>query len=132
VVDRFHVAKLYRKSLDSLRKSEMKRLKEELAKEQYQELKNVMWILRKNPSKLDYEERVVLIRLFEYSPLLELAYQLTNELTCILAQDISRFEASLQIKAWKHRVKKSKLTCFDRFLSTLNKWEKDILNYFDD
>jgi len=43
VVDRFHVAKLYRKSLDSLRKSEMKRLKEELSEAEYKKLKNVMW-----------------------------------------------------------------------------------------
>ncbi|RKZ89525.1 MAG: hypothetical protein DRR19_11445 [Candidatus Parabeggiatoa sp. nov. 1] len=31
VVDRFHVSKLYRKGLDELRKSEMKRLKKELS-----------------------------------------------------------------------------------------------------
>ena len=33
VVDRFHVAKLYRKGLDTLRIKELKRLKEELTKE---------------------------------------------------------------------------------------------------
>lgn len=132
VVDRFHVAKLYRKSLDSLRKLEMKRLKQELPDAQYKELKNVIWILRKNPDELDIEERLVLILLFKHSPLLELAYQLTNELTCIFDQNISKQEASRQINAWKRRVKKSKLTCFDSFLSTLNKWEKEILNYFYD
>ena len=42
------------------------------------------------------------------------------------------FEAKRQINAWKRRVKKSNLTCFDGFLSTLTKWEKEILNYFDD
>jgi transposase len=124
VVDRFQVAKLYRKSLDSLRKSELKCLKPELPETQYQELKNVMWILRKNPSALDLEERLVLIRLFKHSPLLELAYQLTNELTCIFAQNISKREAKRKIKAWKYGVKKSKLTCFDRFLSTLNSSRK--------
>ena len=132
VVDRFHVAKLYRKSLDCLRKSEMKRLKEELPAAEYKKLKNVMWILRKNPFDLDYEEHKVLILLFKYSPMLGLAYQLCNDLTCIFDQDICKFDAKHKINAWKRRFKKSKLTCFDSFLSTLNKWEKEILNYFDD
>lgn len=132
VVDRFHVAKLYRKSLDSLRKSEMKRLKKELPAEEYKELKNVMWILRKNPLELDYEEQITLILLFKYSPMLELAYHLSNDLTCIFDQNISKFDARRKINAWKRRVKNSKLTCFDSFLSTLTKWEKEILNYFDD
>jgi transposase len=33
--DRFHVTKLYRNGLDSLRKKEMKRLKKELSADQY-------------------------------------------------------------------------------------------------
>lgn len=52
VIDRFHVAQLYRKSLDSLRQSEMKRLKKELPTSEYNKLKNAMWILRKNPKEL--------------------------------------------------------------------------------
>jgi transposase len=63
---------------------------------------------------------------------LELAYHLSNDLTCIFDQDISKFDALLQINAWKRRVKKSKLTCFDSFLSTLTSFPKEILNYFDD
>jgi transposase len=132
VVDRCNKAKLYRKSLASKRKSEMKRLKEELPSFEYKELKNVMWILRKNPLELDYFDVTVLTLLFKHSPMLELAYKLSNELTCIFDQDISRFEAKRKINAWKRRIKKSKLTCFNSFLSTLTKWEKEILNYFDD
>ncbi len=132
VVDRFHVAKLYRKSLDSLRKSEMKRLKEELPEIEYKKLKNVMWTLRKNPNDLDSEEKVVLILLFRHSPMLKLAYQLCNDLTGIFNQDICKSTAKRKIKAWKRRVKNSDLTCFDSFLSTLTKFEKEILNYFDE
>ena len=132
VIDRFHVAKLYHNSLDSLRKSEMKRLKEELPAKEYSELKNVMWILRKNPSDLDFEERMTLILLFNYSPMLELAYRLSNELTGIFNQKITKFEAKRKIRAWKRRVAKSELTCFDSFLSTLTSFENEILNYFDD
>ena len=56
IVDRFHVAKLYRKGLDTLRKAEMKRLKNTLWKEEYTKLKNVMWILRKDKDQLSDEE----------------------------------------------------------------------------
>ena len=43
VIDRFHVAKLYRSKVDSLRKQELKRLKKCLSKAEYKELKGVMW-----------------------------------------------------------------------------------------
>lgn len=132
VIDRFHVAKLYHNCLDSIRKSEMKRLKEELPAEEYKELKNVMWILRKNPSNLDFEEKMVLILLFNYSPRLELAYQLSNDYTYIFNQNLSKSEAKRKIRAWKRRVAKSELTCFNRFLSTLTSFDTEILNYFDD
>ena len=42
VADRFHVSKLYRKKLIDVRKSELKRIKSKLSKEEYQEL-NPSW-----------------------------------------------------------------------------------------
>ncbi len=48
VMDRFHVAKLYRRGLDSLRKYECKRLKQELSEEAYGQFKGAMWALRKS------------------------------------------------------------------------------------
>ena len=60
IVDRFHVAKLYRKGLDTLRKAEMKRLKNTLWKEEYTKRKNVMWILRKDKDQLTDEEGEIL------------------------------------------------------------------------
>jgi transposase len=43
VIDRFHVAKLYRSKIDSLRKQELKRLKKCLSTAEYKELKGAMW-----------------------------------------------------------------------------------------
>ena len=123
---------LYRKSLDSLRKSFIARLKKELPEAEYKQLKNVMWILRKDPFELDYEEKMVLIRLFKHSPMLELTYQLCNDLTGIFDQDISKFDALLKINAWKRRVNSIQLTCFDSFLSTLTSFQKEILKNEDD
>ncbi len=74
IIDRFHVAKLYRKGLDTLRKAEMKRLKNTLLKEEYTKLKNVMWILRKDKDQLTDEEVEMLQLLFVHSPLLELSF----------------------------------------------------------
>ena len=89
VVDRFHVAKLYRKDLDGLRKKEMKRLRKELSEKEYKKLKGVMWILRKNVKELTDEELKILKCLFRHSSILELAYKLCNELTDIFEDDIS-------------------------------------------
>jgi transposase len=130
VVDRFHVAKLYRNGLDELRKKEMKRLKKELSKEEYKKLKGAMWILRKDIEELTGEDLEVLKWLFKYSPILELAYKLRNELTDIFEGDYSKSEAKRKINRWKERVIKSGLSCFNSFLSILDNWLDDIANYF--
>lgn len=130
IVDRFHVAKLYRKDLDGLRKKEMNRLKKELPEEEYKKLKGVMWILRKNVKELTDEELEILKCLFRHSPILELAYKLCNELTDIFEDDISKSVATIRINDWKKKVKESGLKCFNKFLSTLDKYWDKIINYF--
>jgi len=79
VIDRFHVAMLYRGNFEGIRKTEMKRLKKELMDCEYEKLKNVMWILRKKVTDLTPEETEVLKILFKHSPLLEMAYDLGIE-----------------------------------------------------
>lgn len=132
VVDRFHVAKLYRNCLDNLRKSEMQRLKKELSEKEYKLLKGVMWILRKHAEELTKKEKETLQLLFLHSPLLEQAYNLINDLTAIFNEDITKQEAKKKINAWKGRVRKSKLKCFDKFLLTLEKYIDEITCYFID
>jgi transposase len=130
VVDRFHVAKLYRKDLDGLRKKEMNRLKKELSEKEYKKLKGVMWILRKDVKELTDEKLEVLKCLFRYSPILELAHKLCNELTDIFKDDISKSVATRKINDWKKKVKESGLNCFNKFLSTLDKYMDKSTNYF--
>jgi len=130
IIDRFHVAKLYRKGVDTLRKAEMKRLKNTLVKEDYAKLKNVMWILRKDTNNLLDEELKVLQLLFMHSPLLETSYKLSKELTYIFNEDRQRSRAKRKIHAWINRVKQSGLGCFNTFLSTLEERMEEILNYF--
>ena len=130
VADRFHVAKLYRKSLDRLRIKEMKRLKKALSQKKYHELKNVMWILRKNPDNLSDDEIKILRLLFKYSADLKVAYHLCLNLTEIFDSPIRKGQAKRKIKGWIKRTKKSNLNCFDRFIKTLLKHMEEITNYF--
>ena len=130
IIDRFHVAKLYRHGLDSLRKLEMKRLKNTLSHKEYANLKNVMWILRKDKEQLSDKELEILNILFMHSNLLEVAYKLSEELTDIFNEPIQRSRARRKIYSWINRVKKSGLGCFHTFLSTLDARMEEILNYF--
>ena len=68
VVDRFQVAKQYRKGFDSLRIKELKWLKEELTFDSYAELKGAMWVLRNKKKDLSVENQALLKLLFGYSP----------------------------------------------------------------
>jgi transposase len=130
VIDRFHVAKHYRSCLNSLRKQELKRLKKELNEAEYAQLKGAMWALRKNEENLTVQDKEVLLALFRYSPSVEKAYNLQNNLTAIFNQDLSKGKASLLIKDWIKTVELSALTCFEKFIGTLNKNWNEILNYF--
>ena len=76
------------------------------------------------------EDLEVLKWLFKCSPILELTYKLCNELTDIFEGDYSKSDAKRKINRWKKRVIKSRLSCFNRFLSTLDKRMGGITNYF--
>lgn len=130
VIDRFHVTKHYRGAADDLRKKVYKRLKKELSKDQFAELKGSMWAFRKRSSDLKPKERIVLKRLFAHAPELKKVHKLREELTAIFDQNLRRHDAETAIHAWIARVQKSDLTCFDKFLKTLTNWWDDILNYF--
>jgi transposase len=74
VMDRFHVAKWYRRGLDRLRQHELTRLKKEVSEEAYSQLKGTMWALRKSEEMLTDEDKDVLVCLFGHSPCLKMAY----------------------------------------------------------
>jgi transposase len=130
VVDRYHVAKNYRECVDKVRKRECRRLKKELSETEYEEIKGVMWIVRKNNEDLTSDERKKLNRLFEYSPELKLAYTFREELTAIFEMRLTKKEAKRRLIKWRDKVRRSVLTCFDKFLATLDNWLGEIINYF--
>jgi transposase len=132
VVDRFHVAKNYRECVDQIRKKECRRLKAELPTEEYEKLKGVMWVVRKNNHDLTDIEREQLNFLFEYSPDLKLAYTFREELTSIFELNLTVVEGKDRLIKWSSKVRSSTLTCFDKFLTTLDNWIDKIANYFSD
>jgi transposase len=130
VVDRFHVAKLYREGFESLRKKELRRLKKELSEEAYKELKGAMWILRKKAEDLTAQEQEILRKLFLYSPVLKEAYSFRDELTDLFDQKMTKAQAKQRLRGWMGRVKRSGIRCFDGFLKTLEARKNEIANYF--
>jgi transposase len=130
VIDRFHVAKAYRSCADAVRKREVKRLRQEMSKDEYEGIKGAMWAFRKRPENLQDSERKVLEALFSYSPELRQAYDLREELTEIFERDYTKGGAKCAIHAWCKRVQDSGIKEFDCFLTTINNWLDEITNYF--
>jgi transposase len=130
IIDRFHVAKNYRKGIETTRKKELKRLKKELTESEYKKLKGAMWALRKKEKNLTKQEKEVLTILFSYSESLKLAYHFQNSLTEIFNKNIGKQQASKLIRDWIKKVNASGLSCFEKFISTLGKNWDSILNYF--
>jgi transposase len=132
VIDRFHVAKLYRQAVDTLRKAELKRLRKTLSTQDYQRLKGSLWAFRKNQADLYPEEVIVLDYLFSCCPALKLAYTLREQLTAIFEQAPFKNDAKRLLRDWQAQVLDSALTCFDSFLGTLHRYWNEITNYFVD
>ncbi len=130
VADRFHVAKLYREGLENLRKKELRRLQRALSTVDYKKLKGAMWALRKKEVDLTDEEKVILEKLFEYSPRLKQAHLFRNQLTAIFDKHITRAQAKHLLNGWAARVKRSEVRCFDSFVKTLMARKDEISNYF--
>ncbi len=130
VIDRYHVAKLYRKPLDTLRIKEMIRLKAELSPDDYARLEGMMWILRKKHECLSEAEKINLDALYKHSAILKKAHTFAIRLTHIFNTHTNKRLAIIKINRWIKSVEKSDLRIFDSFLTTLNKYKLCIGNYF--
>tara|TARA_B100001105_G_C22352552_1_gene426390 strand:+ start:57 stop:1352 length:1296 start_codon:yes stop_codon:yes gene_type:complete len=130
IVDRYHVAKLYRKSLDKFRKSVINELKQQLSSRDYEKIKNVTNLLRAHKEFFTDEEKEKLNELFSYSPELLEAYRLIRKLTHIFNTHMTSDEGLIRFNEWIAEVNKSKLSFLKTFLKTLNKYKNQIANYF--
>lgn len=132
VIDRFHVAKHYRDGVDTLRKQTLSELKQNLSKLEYEPLKGLLWLFRRDWLALNEEQQLKLLPLFERAPSLKQAYLLRNVLTLIFDVAPNKARAQAYLNEWRQVVIDSGLTCFDRFLKTLDTWFDEITNYFQD
>ena len=130
VIDRFHVACHYRDAVDDLRTQEVRRLRQELPDAARADLKRTLWPFRKRAEDLTEPEQERLDTLLAYSPALQQAYTLREELTVIFDTARSKADGLRRIRFWRQRVARSGLTCFQRFLKLLDTWQDLIANYF--
>lgn len=107
-------------------------MKKTLPEQAYKKLKGAMWALRKDEEDLTPEEKALLERLFQHSPRLKMAHLLSNGLTDVCEPNISESKAKREISNWMGLVKRSGLSCFDSFLSTLGQGREEITHYFID
>lgn len=132
VVDRFHVARLYRTCLVSIRKKELARLRKELSVEEYKTLQPAISILVKQKECYSRDEKVQLEKLYPYSPALKAAYRMARQLTALFNAKYRKATAIKKMNSWITRVQSSEVTCFNTFIVTLKKHKDEITNYFID
>jgi transposase len=130
IVDRFHVAKLYRQSIAELRSQELKRLRKELTKESYQSLRPAIKILISKQERYNQKEKEILLPLFKLSPAIKAAYKLSRELMIIYNTHYKKEIAQKKTEQWIRKVELSSVTCLDTFIKTLSYYSDYIGNYF--
>lgn len=128
--DRFHIARLYREGVETLRKREWKRLRRTLSNATLKQFKNVHWLLRHCRADLTDDEQRILNHLFIHSPKLKDAYEACEALTTIYESALSKGQGKRKLRGWIHSVTNRQLRCFDRFIRTLNTHFEEITNYF--
>jgi len=132
VIDRFHVAKLYRKEPDQYRQKILNELKSTLPSSEYEKLKGAMHVLRKGNECSSKKEKAIVNELFSHSPELAEAYRLGLKLTQIFNAHMTKEEAVKKFTAWIKEVRSSHLSCFNKFIKTFRKYKNEIANYFID
>lgn len=132
VVDRFPEAKAYRACAEQVRKQELKRLKAERPQAEYARLKGPWWPFRKPGTDLSAEAQEQLNRLCAHAPALKAAHRLREVLTLIFEAPLTPAQACDYLEAWASLVRDKGLTCFDRFLITLESRLEEITHDFLD
>lgn len=125
VVDRFHVMKNLNHALTIARRE----IQRQATPEVKEQLKGSRWVLVRNQSDLNPEQREKLDMLYAGSPELKRGHQLKEQFRAIF-ELTDRDEAARQLDDWIHQVETSGLKAFQGFVTTLRNWHDYILNYF--
>lgn len=123
VADKFHVARLANWAMEFVRKEEQKKFAS--CRRIY--FKRSRWILLSRQYKLKDSEKIQLANLLTVSEPLRKAYLLKEEFYEILNSS-SHKDMFLRWKLWQDHVVKAGLPSFERFMETVSKWSKAVIN----
>ena len=129
VIDRFHVVKNVNDAVDKVRKSELKRLRESLTKEEYTELKGCMWDCRKNEA---VKPNSALEKFLNLSPVFKRARELRIALKTKLDTIDNVVGGRISLGRWLKDVERSKIKKLQGIVTTFRNWWAGITEYFED
>jgi transposase len=127
VADRFHVSQNLNRAVTKARRA-IQRAAPETVKAA---LKGARWVLVKNQANLSEPEQAKLALLYETSPDLKQLHQLKEAFRDIFEADHTRDQAALSLAAWMDKVQAAGLHALQPFLTTLDNWRQQVLNYFN-
>ena len=130
VVDRFHVAKLFNKAIDTQRKKITRAYKAKLSKAQRKEFRALMWEFRRNPEALSPEDKQKLEALFEKLPRLRTLYEFRLRFQKIFDTFKDR-EKAFKVLVDLFMAMLDFSPELDGFIKTFEHWQEAILNYFE-
>ena len=105
--------------------------KKKLSKAERKEFRSRMWEFRRDPSSLTEEEQAQLEALFETLPELRKLYDLRVEFKRIFDETQERAAAELALTAWIVKLLAAFPEMDKTFVKTYERWQEEILNYFD-
>lgn len=126
IIDKFHVIKKIGDALKEVRKH----VGSQLDKESKKQLFKDRYLLQKANENIYDENYEQLLKHFEKSEYLEIAYELKEEFRDIFMLDIKN-EAIEAFNDWCVKVKENNIKEFKKVINTVNNWFEPIFNYFD-
>lgn len=126
VVDRFHVMKNLNEALTKTRRTIQKDADEKTK----EILKGCRWLLVKNRENLTEEQQQDLTAMLAASPELKCFYELKESFRDLFNQNLNYQEAEKYLLSWIAKVEASGFKALKAFVSTLQNWWQQILNYF--
>jgi len=126
VVDRFHVMKQLNGRISQIRRKIQRNASDEIK----QVLKGSRWILVKNRSKFTEKEEKSLQKILSLCPEIRIIYLLKEEFRLIFEKTNDRARAERYLRAWKFKALNTGDNFMKKFVSTLENWWREILNYF--
>ena len=125
VIDRFHVVKLINDALSDYRKT----LCKQLSVAEKKEINSVQKVLNANRKDLTANQNKKLGYIYSKYPKLKMAYDLKEEFREIY-ECTNRRAAVLKYTKWSRKVKQN-FSPYIPITETVNRWSREIFNYFD-